>query len=233
MEGDKLKVLLPTFLSRKVGGNNMSNHRIQFAKRGSLIFVSHLDFAHSFTRALKRAGLPIKYSEGFSPHPKQVFALPLSVGMVGENELCDITLTEEFSHEEVKARLEQALTSEIEIKTVTDPDIKMGKVKSAVYELIFDNLDESSEKISTALASAAPVMKKTKSGNEKELNIREMIYGFDVKKDGNKTYIYLTLAASGDSYLNPDLVLTSLRSMGLSIPDEYDITRTEIIFDRK
>ena len=93
----------------------MSTHRIKFAKRGSLIFVSHLDFAHSFTRALKRAELPIKYSEGFSPHPKQVFALPLSVGMVGENELCDITLTEDFSHEEVKARLEKALTSEIEI----------------------------------------------------------------------------------------------------------------------
>ena len=89
----------------------MSTHRIKFAKRGSLIFISHLDFAHSFTRALKRAELPIKYSEGFSPHPKQVFALPLSVGMVGENELCDITLTEDFSHEEVKVYLPEETIS--------------------------------------------------------------------------------------------------------------------------
>ena len=118
----------------------MSTHRIKFAKRGSLIFVSHLDFAHSFTRALKRAELPLKYSEGFNPHPKQVFALPLSVGMVGENELCDITLTEDFSHEEVKARLENAFTHEIEIKEVFDPELKMGKVKSAKYVLVFENL---------------------------------------------------------------------------------------------
>lgn len=209
----------------------MSTHRIKFAKRGALIFVSHLDFAHSFTRALKRAELPIKYSEGFSPHPKQVFALPLSVGMVGENELCDITLTEEFSHEEVKARLEKALTDDIEIKEVFDPQIKMGKVKSAKYVLVFDNLPFADESIKEVLSNLPPVMKTTKSGKEKELDIKSMVYASDVKTNDGKTVLNLTLAASGDSYLNPDLVLVSMRSAGLDIPDEYDITRTEINFE--
>ncbi len=211
----------------------MSTHRIKFAKRGSLIFVSHLDFAHSFTRALKRAELPVKYSEGFSPHPKQVFALPLSVGMVGENELCDITLTEEFTHEEVKARLEKALTNEIEIKSVTDPELKMGKVKSAKYVLIFDALKHSEDELRAALSNLSPVMKTTKSGKEKELDIMSMVYGSDVKEEDGKTVLNLTLAASGESYLNPDLVLVSLRNMGLDIPDEYDITRTDILFETK
>ena len=209
----------------------MSTHRITFAKRGSLIFVSHLDFAHSFTRALKRAELPLKYSEGFNPHPKQVFALPLSVGMVGENELCDITLTEDFSHEEVKARLVSAFTSEIEIKSVTDPDIKMGKVKSAEYVLVFENLVIGKEELEKALLSLAPVMKTTKSGKEKELDIKSMVYGSDVKVEGEKTFLTLTLAASGESYLNPDLVLVSMRNSGIEIPDEYDITRTKILFE--
>lgn len=211
----------------------MSSHRIKFAKRGSLIFVSHLDFAHSFTRALKRAELPIKYSEGFSPHPKQVFALPLSVGMVGENELCDITLTEDFTHEEVKSRLSKALTCDFEIKSVTDPDIKMGKVKSAKYELVFDGLGIGVEELKTALSNLSPVMKTTKSGKEKELDIQSMVYYSDVDENGDKTTLYLTLAASGDSYLNPDLVLVSLRNSGLTIPDEYDITRTDILFETK
>ena len=211
----------------------MSNHRIKFAKRGSLIFVSHLDFAHSFTRALKRAELPIKYSEGFSPHPKQVFALPLSVGMVGENELCDISLTEEFSHEEVKARLEKAFTSEIEIKEVFDPELKMGKVKSAKYELVFDKLDYSVKQLEDALSELAPVMKTTKSGKERELDIKSMVYSANVSEKDDKTVLFLTLAASGDSYLNPDLVLVSMRNSGLDIPDEYDITRTEILFETK
>lgn len=211
----------------------MSTHRIKFAKRGSLIFVSHLDFAHSFTRALKRAELPLKYSEGFNPHPKQVFALPLSVGMVGENELCDITLTEEFSHEEVKARLEKALTDDFEVKSVTSPDIKMGRVKSAKYELVFDRLGADAENLRTALSNLAPVKKTTKSGKEKELDIQSMVYFSDVKEADGKTILYLTLAASGDSYLNPDLVLVSLRSAGLKVPDEYDITRTDILFETK
>lgn len=209
----------------------MSTHRIKFAKRGSLIFVSHLDFAHSFTRALKRAELPLKYSEGFNPHPKQVFALPLSVGMVGENELCDITLTEDFSHEEVKARLEASFTHEIEIKEVFDPELKMGKVKSAKYELVFEELAASKEELEKALSNLAPVMKTTKSGKERELDLNSMVYGYDVAKIEGKTVINLTLAASGDSYLNPDLVLVSMRNMGLCIPEEYDITRTQILFE--
>ena len=211
----------------------MSSHRIRFAKRGSLIYVSHLDFAHAFTRALKRAELPIKYSEGFSPHPKQVFALPLSVGMVGENELCDITLTEDFTHEEVKARLEGALTKEIEIKEVTTPDIKMGKVKSARYELIFEGIEDKKVGIENTLSKLPPVMKTTKSGKEKELDVGSMVYGHAVENKDGKTIITLTLAASGDSYLNPELVLTSLRSAGVMIPDEYDITRTDILFETK
>ena len=211
----------------------MSTHRIKFAKRGSLIFVSHLDFAHSFTRALKRAELPLKYSEGFNPHPKQVFALPLSVGMVGENELCDIALTEDFSHEEVKTRLEKAFTHEIEIKEVSDPGLKMGKVKSAKYVLVFESLAVGKEDLEKALSDLSPVMKTTKSGKERELDIKSMVYASSVEKDGEKTVLTLTLAASGDSYLNPDLVLVSMRNMGLDIPDEYDITRTDIFFETK
>ena len=76
-------------------------------------------------------------------------------------------------------------------------------------------------------------MKTTKSGKEKELDIRSMVYGADVKEAEGKTTIYLTLAASGDSYLNPDLVLVSMRNSGLDIPDEYDITRTDILFETK
>lgn len=211
----------------------MSTHRIKFAKRGNLIFVSHLDFAHSFTRALKRAELPIKYSEGFSPHPKQVFALPLSVGMVGENELCDITLTQDFTHEEIKARLSNAFTDEIQIKEVYDPDIKMGKVKSAKYTLVFDDVSFSKDELSKALSDLLPVVKKTKSGNEKELDLNSMVYAYDVEQKDGKTSIMLELASSGESYLNPELVLVSLKNMGYDLPEEYDITRTEIIFLKK
>lgn len=208
----------------------MITYRIRFAKRGALIFVSHLDFAHSFIRALKRAGIHLKYSDGFNPHPKLVFALPLSVGMVGENEYCDITINDDFSAEEVKQRLENAFTEDVEIKNVFEPTVKMGKLERAKYVLSFDNLTEDKEKISSALALPPSVSKTTKSGNTREIDIKSLLYDFDVEEDNGKKTIYLTLAAGGDNYLSPDLVLESMRKAGLEIPDEFDITRTALIF---
>ena len=61
--------------------------------------------------------------------------------MVGENEYCDITITDELSAEEVKNRLEKALPKDIEIKKVYEPSVKIGKVSSAKYELVFENTD--------------------------------------------------------------------------------------------
>jgi LPS O-antigen subunit length determinant protein (WzzB/FepE family) len=107
----------------------------------------------------------------------------------------------------------------------------MGKVKSAEYVLVFENLTVSKEELENTLSNLSPVMKTTKSGKEKELDIKSMVYGSDVKQEDNKTILALTLAASGESYLNPDLVLVSMRSSSLDIPDEYDITRTRILFE--
>ena len=209
----------------------MVTYRIRFAKRGPLIFVSHLDFSHSFVRALKRAEIHLKYSEGFSPHPKIVFARPLSVGMVGENEYCDITITDELSAEEVKNRLEKALPKDIEIKKVYEPSVKIGKVSSAKYELVFENTDITPEQIKTALLNPPSISKTTKSGNIKQLDIKNLIHDFDADKNKNgSTVIYLTLSAGGENYLNPDLVLQSLREAGICLPEEYDVTRTHILF---
>lgn len=211
----------------------MVTYRIRFAKRGPLIFVSHLDFAHSFTRALKRADIHLKYSEGFNPHPKLVFALPLSVGMVGENEYCDITIVDDLSAEEVKTRLENALTRDIEIKKVYEPQIKIGKVTSAKYELVFEDMKHSVEELKTALLNPPQISKTTKSGNTKMLDIKSLIHDFDTDCEDGKTTIYLTLAANGENYLNPDLVLVSLRESGLEIGEDYEITRTHILFADK
>ena len=103
----------------------MQDYRITFSKTGSLSFISHLDFNHSFIRILKRAGLPLRYSEGFNPRPKIVFGLPLSVGMEGLNELVDISLTEELSNEEVEKRLKDAMPPDITVKSVETPLVKL------------------------------------------------------------------------------------------------------------
>ena len=67
--------------------------RIKFRKYGALKFVGHLDMMRYFQKALKRAGIDMKYSEGFNPHMIMSFAAPLGVGVTSTGEYFDMELT--------------------------------------------------------------------------------------------------------------------------------------------
>ena len=207
----------------------MSNYRVIFSKKGCLSFISHLDFNHSFIRILKRAGLPLRYSEGFNPRPKIVFGLPLSVGMEGENEIVDIGLTEELSCQEVKERLSKAVPDEMVIKDVIIPELKVKNIRYAEYTVKFDGVIENASKIEDVLSNPPQILKHTKSG-DKMTDIKPMIISYSVAQEPESTVLYLTLTAFDSNYLNPEYVVASLNNSGLNMPEEYTITREKIIF---
>jgi len=64
----------------------MPRIRIHFSKRGQALFVPHIDLPILFTRAARRAGIPMEYTLGFSPRPRTAFGPPLPVGVVGVSE---------------------------------------------------------------------------------------------------------------------------------------------------
>ena len=67
--------------------------RIIFRKEGRAKYISHLDLMRTMQRVFIRAGVQIKHTEGFNPHPYMAFALPLSVGMESDYEILDFKLT--------------------------------------------------------------------------------------------------------------------------------------------
>src|SRR6188474_2710347 len=69
-----------------------SRYRIRFSKLGKIRFTSHRDVARMWERALRRATLPVAYTEGFSPHPKLSFGLALSTGHESLGEYLDVDL---------------------------------------------------------------------------------------------------------------------------------------------
>ena len=75
--------------------------RIKFTKTGALQFISHLDLNRTMKTVMIRAKIPIHYSEGFNPHPKMVFALPLSIGAESVCELLDIKIDLEMTSYEI------------------------------------------------------------------------------------------------------------------------------------
>ena len=81
-------------------------------------YISHLDLMRLFTRAMRRADLPLKLSEGFSPHPKFSIKRALKLGLESEHEEAAIVLKFPVETEDFKARLQKQLPEGIKIKDV-------------------------------------------------------------------------------------------------------------------
>lgn len=75
----------------------MLNIRIKFQKYGVMRFIGHLDMMRYFQKAIRRAGIDIAYSEGFSPHQIMSFAAPLGVGITSDGEYFDIEVHSSLS----------------------------------------------------------------------------------------------------------------------------------------
>jgi radical SAM-linked protein len=92
-----------------------SKVRIRFRKIGDLRLISHHDLLRFFERAIRRAQLPIRWTQGFNPHPRLVFALPLSLGITGAQEVLELELEGEITSQGVLERLSAQTLPGIEI----------------------------------------------------------------------------------------------------------------------
>lgn len=95
--------------------------RIRFSKEGNLRFIGHLDILRYFQKAFARAQVPVKYSEGFHPHPLMSFASPLSVGLTSEGEYLDTELEDSLiseSGEEILASLNAVMADGIRVNSI-------------------------------------------------------------------------------------------------------------------
>jgi radical SAM-linked protein len=93
----------------------MHRLRVRFKRGPEVKFISHLDLIRLWQRALHRAGIPLAYSEGFSPHPRISLAAPLPIGITSEAELMDIYLSKWVSPHSFTAALKQELPKGIEL----------------------------------------------------------------------------------------------------------------------
>ncbi len=188
--------------------------RVRFTKVGSLQFISHLDLNRTMKTIMLRAGIPIKYSEGFNPHPKMVFALPLSIGAESVCELLDFKLDRPMAEEELLSRLNGAFPPEMRALEAYEPTVKFTAICYAEYRL--ENEEDFS--VTPLEADAIVISKRTKSG-DKETDIKPLIASY--RKEG-KT-LTCVLNASPESYLNPEYVAKLL-----GIPDAT-ILRTRVL----
>jgi radical SAM-linked protein len=89
--------------------------RVRYAKRGRLRFASHRDFARAFERALRRAGVPMAYSAGFTPHPKISYLGAAPTGVASEAEYLEVGLAERVDPQWLLDALDAALPPGLDV----------------------------------------------------------------------------------------------------------------------
>ncbi|MFR2487193.1 MAG: TIGR03936 family radical SAM-associated protein, partial [Hungatella sp.] len=115
--------------------------RIKFSKQGPVKFIGHLDVMRYFQKAIRRAGIDIKYSEGFSPHQIMSFAAPLGLGLTSNGEYMDIEVNSMSSCESMVKQLNAVMVEGIEVlechKLEDNAKNAMSIVAAADYTLTF------------------------------------------------------------------------------------------------
>src|SRR4030065_264038 len=110
----------------------MQRLRLKFSRGEELKFLSHLDLMRLWERAIRRAGLPLTYSEGFTPHPQIALAAPLSVGITSQAELMDVILSRWLPPQTFIAQIGEQLPHGIELLEVWPVGSKTPSLQSQV-----------------------------------------------------------------------------------------------------
>lgn len=189
--------------------------RMFYEKTGMAKFISHLDTVRCITRAMKRAGVPIWYTEGFNPHAFLTFAMPLSLGFESYCETVDFRLTEDVDLNELAEKLNNALPVDITVKKIALPNMSPNDIRWAEYEIIFNNPDELLLNKAHSILSADEILveKKGKQGRKKvakEVNIKEHIRTYELKEQDNKLVIKTVLSSGTSININPMLLIGAL-----------------------
>ena len=133
----------------------MQRLRIRFCRGEEIKFISHLDIMRLWQRTLHRAGIPLAYSEGFSPHPRISLAAPLQVGVTSQAELMDIFCTRWVSPHLFTSAVNQQLPAGIKILQVYPAAPTMPSLQSQVshseYEVQIET-EKDKQDIESALA---------------------------------------------------------------------------------
>lgn len=208
--------------------------RIKFAKFGSMKFVGHLDTMRFFQRAIKRAGIDISYSTGFSPHPIMSFALPLGVGVESFGEYFDIQVNTTMSTESAILALNEQMPKGVEVlsykKLPDDAKKSMSLVEAADYTVTIrsgysypDNFEENLKKFYDQ--KVINIIKQTKK-SERELDIKPLIFDLKLTTQG----IFMRLKSGSVDNIKPQLVLESFyKFIDEELPKYcYSVTRQDL-----
>ena len=156
--------------------------RIQITKEEGIRFIAHLEYVRTLERAIRRAQLPVAYSEGFNPHMKFSLASALGVGVTSDTEFVEIELSEEMDINTAIENFKKALPWGIHVKAADIVDSKtpklMASATGASYKIVVPCTGDGLEGVEKFNAATEIIYAKAKPKTRakvKEIDVKKFV----------------------------------------------------------
>lgn len=204
--------------------------RLIFSKLEPMRYTGHLDLFRTWERTIRRAGLPLAYSQGFNPRPRINLASALPLGFTSSGEVMDIWLEEEQPLETAKTALEDALPPGLNISEIyeietSEPSLQSQLVSAEYKIVILEPIDDLDDRIGEILAQK--ILPRERRG--KPYDLRPLVLSAMLTpSDDSTSRINLHLTAQEGATGRPDEFLLAL---GID-PTSTRIERTRLEFQK-
>jgi radical SAM-linked protein len=207
--------------------------RVRWGRGEEVKYISHLDLMRFWERALRRAGMPLAYSEGFSPHPRISLAVPLPLGVTSEAELMDVFLTRWVSPPSFLRGVSQQLPPGIDTKEawIIAQEVKslQSKVRYAEYRVEVESeetLEEIEGRLRSLLAAKQLPWQHSRDTGMRHYDLRKLVDDLWIV-DGYRHQFTLGMRLRCDhtGAGRPEQVAAAL-----GLPRPRSIHRTKLIF---
>lgn len=192
--------------------------RARFRKGERARHISHLDVLRYWERAMRRAGLPLCYSQGFTPHPKIAFAAPLPLGFTGEAEIMEALLGERVPLDRFAADLAAQTTPDLELGAVSEVGLGLPALPTlprwADYRAALVGMDaaEAREAAAAFLAAERYPWRQERAGKKKarEYDMRAGVASLAVAEQAGAAVMRARLGARQEFTVRPEQVVAAL-----------------------
>lgn len=188
--------------------------QVRYAKRGRMRFASHRDFQRVWERALRRVGVPMAYSAGFSPHPKVSYAGAAPTGAASEAEYLEFAVIRRIEPEQVRAALDAALPEGLDVVRIVEATGSLPEGLRASRWRLSWPLDVSAAVREFEAADSVPVERVTKAGR-RTMDVRALCS--DLHMPDERT-LEVTVT-HGEPTPRPGDVVTAVRAVWPDLPE--------------
>ena len=210
--------------------------RVTFTRGEEMKYITHLDLMRFWERALRRAAIPVAYSEGFTPHAQIALAAPLPVGTTSAGELMDVFLSERISPKRFLVDASKQLPAGITLVAAEEVGMALPAVQADVrfaeYEVDVPGAEAGDARVKAARFLAADTFpwEHKREDEVRSYDIRALVDRIDVadQADGAAVRLHMRLRSDNAGAGRPEQVVAAL-----GLPPPARVHRTRLVLAQR